>query len=229
MKNLTGQKFGRLTVIKDSGKRSKKGEILWSCKCDCGNQTSVRTNHLSRKNTLSCGCYRRECMEKRDHSWRKPSIEKLKRQRIHRNKKSQERYHKIKNSMAYIEKKRKSDRKIQNNPISRLNVNLRRSINRSLKHGKMSAQKEQILGYTLKELICHLEKQFQPNMTWENYGSGWHVDHKIPLAVFNFEKPTDIDFKRAWALENLQPLWANENVKKQDKLDKPFQPSLILS
>lgn len=77
----------------------------------------------------------------------------------------------------------------------------------------------------------HLEAQFAPGMTWENHGNGdgrWHVDHKIPLSAFNYETPDDIDFKRCWALSNLQPMWAADNIKKGAKLTAPFQPSLAL-
>lgn len=87
---------------------------------------------------------------------------------------------------------------------------------------------EDLVGYTVEQLIKHLEKQFTEEMTWENHGSYWHIDHIIPIAVFNFEKAEDIDFKRCWALENLQPLWASENMSKGAKIDKPFQPSLAL-
>jgi hypothetical protein len=65
-------------------------------------------------------------------------------------------------------------------------------------------------------------------MTWGNYGQ-WHVDHKIPISAFNYETPDDIDFKRCWALKNLRPMWAKENISKGAKLDKPFQPALALS
>jgi len=66
-------------------------------------------------------------------------------------------------------------------------------------------------------------------MTWENYGTYWHIDHKIPIAVFNYEKPEDIDFRLCWSLKNLQPLEKIENIKKKDKLEKPFQPSLKIA
>jgi hypothetical protein len=49
-----------------------------------------------------------------------------------------------------------------------------------------------------------------------------------PITAFNFNTPEDIDFKRCWALSNLQPLWARDNLSKQNKLIKPFQPSLLL-
>lgn len=54
-KDLTGQRFGRLTVVKrivsNKGKR-----YLWECKCDCGNVTYITTSHLTDGNTKSCGC-----------------------------------------------------------------------------------------------------------------------------------------------------------------------------
>lgn len=55
-KNLVGQKFGKLTVIKDSEKRTKDRGIIWECQCECGNITYVSTNNLIQKYTFSCGC-----------------------------------------------------------------------------------------------------------------------------------------------------------------------------
>ena len=54
-KNLTGQRFGRLTVIEKTDKR-KNDSIMWKCKCDCGNITYVTTRHLTSGKTRSCGC-----------------------------------------------------------------------------------------------------------------------------------------------------------------------------
>lgn len=54
IKNLIGQKFGKLTVLKDSGKRQNRS-VLWLCQCDCGNYTYVRGVDLKNKHTLSCG------------------------------------------------------------------------------------------------------------------------------------------------------------------------------
>ena len=74
-----------------------------------------------------------------------------------------------------------------------------------------------LLGYTLEELMSHLEKQFTEGMTWDNYGE-WHVDHKIPMASFNFETTEDREFKLCWCLDNLQPLWGSDNLSKGTKL-----------
>ncbi len=54
-RDLTGKRFGRLTVIKVSGKRAKSG-IFWTCLCDCGKTTITRGTSLTAGNTRSCGC-----------------------------------------------------------------------------------------------------------------------------------------------------------------------------
>ena len=95
---------------------------------------------------------------------------------------------------------------------------------RSIKN-KGGRQWESLVDYTKEDLVKHLEKQFKPGMTWDNYGK-WHIDHKIPIAAFNFTRPEHEDFKRCWSLKNLQPLWASENSAKGATLAKPFQPSL---
>lgn len=59
-KNLIGQKFGRLTVLSDSGLRAVDGTIKWKCKCECGNYTCVNTTNLTRGVTQSCGCLQKE-------------------------------------------------------------------------------------------------------------------------------------------------------------------------
>lgn len=122
----------------------------------------------------------------------------------------------------------RSDAKRRKTPKGKLSGNICRAINHSLQHGSKSRRHwETLVGYSVNQLKTHLEKQFKEEMNWENYGQ-WHIDHKTPIVAFNFEKPEDIDFKKCWALKNLQPLWATENISKNGRLDKPYQPSLLL-
>jgi len=58
IKDLTDQRFGKLTVIKLDCK-DKRGECKWLCKCDCGNETVVYGSHLRKGDTVSCGCVMR--------------------------------------------------------------------------------------------------------------------------------------------------------------------------
>lgn len=54
--DITGQKFGRLTVVRKSG-RSKSGHVMWECCCDCGAKRYVPGAYLRNGHTKSCGCY----------------------------------------------------------------------------------------------------------------------------------------------------------------------------
>jgi hypothetical protein len=120
--------------------------------------------------------------------------------------------------------------KVKNNTDFMLNARMRGAIWRSLKKrgAKKSQRWEFMVGYTVKQLQTHLEKQFTPEMTWENHGTYWHIDHKIPIAAFNFTSSADIDFQKCWSLNNLRPLEKIHNIKKGAKVERPFQPSLIL-
>lgn len=119
----------------------------------------------------------------------------------------------------------------KNDPKFKVEAAIRSGVNKGIRKGSKSARRTfEVLGYSLDTLMRHLEKQFDPGMTWDNHGiHGWHIDHKIPLDVHNYETPDDVDFKKAWALKNLRPMWGVENISKHAKLDKPFQPSLALA
>ena len=56
MNDLTGQKYGMLTVIEEVKDVRKNGSIVWRCVCECGNETIVSSNALRGGNTISCGC-----------------------------------------------------------------------------------------------------------------------------------------------------------------------------
>ena len=103
--------------------------------------------------------------------------------------------------------KRKKDPKIM------LSQSVAAGMYRSLKGSKNGHHWEDLVDYTLEDLMTHLGKLFKPGMTLENHGK-WHIDHKVPIAAFSFAKPEDTDFKRCWTLANLQPLWALENREK---------------
>ena len=56
--DLTGQRFGRLVAIKNTGEKNNDGRFLWLCRCDCGNETKVYSDNLRKEKTKSCGCFR---------------------------------------------------------------------------------------------------------------------------------------------------------------------------
>jgi hypothetical protein len=98
----------------------------------------------------------------------------------------------------------------------RLANNLRRRLNFTLKGISKSQSTLLLLGCSLEVLLGYLEKQFQPGMTWENYGK-WHVDHIKPCCKFDLNDPEEQ--KKCFHYTNLQPLWAKDNLNKSGRLD----------
>lgn len=103
-------------------------------------------------------------------------------------------------------------------PVNKLRGNCSLAIRRFLKGQKSNRPWAGMVDYTMTELMAHIERQFTKGMAWSNYGSEWHLDHIIPLASFDSPDPNSPDFKRAFALANLRPLWAKENQLKGDKI-----------
>jgi hypothetical protein len=82
------------------------------------------------------------------------------------------------------------------------------------------------LGYSVAELRTHLEQKFQSGMSWKNYGK-WHIDHVRPESWFQYRSHNDPEFKKCWALSNLQPLWAHENLKKNSLYEGEYKERKI--
>jgi hypothetical protein len=70
------------------------------------------------------------------------------------------------------------------------------------------------LGYSVDELRSHIAGLFLNGMCWENYGE-WHIDHRRPVSSFTLPEQV----RECWALTNLQPLWAADNLKKGSRRD----------
>jgi hypothetical protein len=113
---------------------------------------------------------------------------------------------------------RRQREKLASNPQHKIRKNLSRRLWDVLRQSgeckNVSVMK--YLGCAKDELIRHLESKFTKGMTWDNYGSGWHVDHIQPCA--SFDQTREDHLKICWHWTNLQPLWAEENVRKGDSL-----------
>ena len=82
--------------------------------------------------------------------------------------------------------------------------------------GGYSGRTMELVGYTIAELKAHLESLFTDGMCWERI-SEIHIDHIRPVSSFNITSHDCDDFKACWALSNLQPLWARDNLRKHAK------------
>ena len=58
--DLTGRRYGRLTVCREIKQAEKSRRHYWLCRCDCGKEKTVEESHLKTGHTKSCGCYRKE-------------------------------------------------------------------------------------------------------------------------------------------------------------------------
>lgn len=74
------------------------------------------------------------------------------------------------------------------------------------------------LGYTTQQLKAHIERQFTKHMTWQAFAEGKiHIDHIRPLSAFDLSDPEQ--FRAAFALHNMRPLWARANLKKGARVE----------
>lgn len=102
-------------------------------------------------------------------------------------------------------------------PAQNLKFNVRTRVYNILKTKNITKQNKtfDIIGCSPEFLKEHIEKQFKDGMTWDNYGkNGWHVDHIIPLSSGKNEK----EIYKLSHYTNLQPLWAEENLSKGNKI-----------
>ena len=121
----------------------------------------------------------------------------------------------------YQEKRRIANLKRLEKPEARLHNNVARLLRYSLNEAKGKCRTEELLGYTVGVLKEHIEKQFDENMSWDNYGKYWHIDHIKPRSFPN------VSFSEIWSLENLRPLEAKENIRKWASLE--WQPGVFIS
>lgn len=97
----------------------------------------------------------------------------------------------------------------------KISSNLRHRLNQAIRNQQKSGSAVSDLGCSIPALKLHLEEQFQPGMSWKNYGQ-WHIDHIKPLASFDLTDRED--FLQANHYTNLQPLWAEDNLRKGDNV-----------
>ena len=130
----------------------------------------------------------------------------------------------LSNVERFRELQRRSYKKLSKSPKRRvdnaMSCRVRSSLRNKLsgKQTKNGSGWSDLVGYTLNDLVKHLEGLFDDDMNWDNYGSAWEIDHILPISSFSYNNPQNKDFKRCWSLNNLQPLSVFENRSKSNKL-----------
>lgn len=92
---------------------------------------------------------------------------------------------------------------------------LRSRLKNAIRVNSKTGSAVQDLGCSVSELKTYLESQFKDGMSWDKLGE-IHIDHKIPLALFDLSDRQQL--LRAFHYTNLQPLWAEDNLKKGVKI-----------
>ena len=118
---------------------------------------------------------------------------------------------------ARQKKRRKTDH------CFKLKQNLRSRLINAMNRGLKTTTSKTLLGCSFEKLKSHLESQFEPWMTWDNYGKGgrtydddwWAIDHIKPCAKFDFNNVEDQ--KKCFHFSNLQPLHWCDNAEKGDE------------
>lgn len=125
--------------------------------------------------------------------------------------------YRVKNSDTLREKRRiyEKNRK-EKDPIYKFICSIRTLISSSIRKNGFSKKSKthQILGCTFEEFKTHIESQFDENMTWENYGKYWQIDHIYPISKFESEE----HLLSLNSYSNLRPLESSENNKKKNKI-----------
>lgn len=194
-------------MAKKSGFKKRECERI--CR-GCGKEFTIKHKH----NRKLCS----KCVKKQ---WEHNNLEngrKRKKQWLQRNPEYMKNYVKTPKARKRINQYfRQYFRQLRKeSPKFRLDDNMRVAIYLSLKGKKAGRKWQELVGYNLKELMKHLENQFDKEMKWENYGRYWHLDHIRPKSLFKYISPEDSEFKECWSLKNLQPLEKIANLRKSN-------------
>ncbi len=118
------------------------------------------------------------------------------------------------------------NKRMATDPIYRLIRNMRCRTYHALAGKRKKDTTKKLLGCNLEQARQHIENQFTEGMSWDNYGThGWHIDHIMPCASFNLTDPEEQ--RKCFHYTNLQPLWAEDNLKKSDTIPTEHQVKLL--
>lgn len=242
-----GLQFGRLKVIRLIGREGPKNVLVSECICECGNTHRVRVSNLA-DGTRSCGCLREEinslpteerpkrqkkrvltaeqieAEKKRKADWVKSNPDKVSQLAARFRAKHPEKIKKEKAAYYQKIKKRqiaKYKLRFKTDLDFRMLETLRSRLRKILRarRAPKADKTMSIAGCTIEFLEAHIKSLFTEGMTWDKFLAGEiHIDHIIPCKSFkNLSDPEEQ--KKCFGWQNLQPLWAVDNLHKKARLD----------
>lgn len=188
---------GRLAEISF---KKKDGTIIYKAIC---RTCRGRVENIENKKAISKQYYwdnKEYCLQK-GKEWRIANPDKVRENNINsRNQRAEYAKQRIKVDISF-----------------KLSKYLRSRLYNALKNNQKKGSAVKDLGCSIKEFKIYLENHFQVEMSWDNYGE-WHIDHIMPLASFDLTDREQL--LKACHYTNLQPLWAEDNLKKSSKQEE---------
>ena len=197
-------------------------EFLWDEKNYTEHKTNCENKNVSETsdttNDTKISSTQIDWRDITDPKLRKKTYMKIYRETNKQKLKEQKKYWYELNKQTINEQKKvyRKKNKIKNDIQYKLSRNLRKRLHSAIKNNQKLGSAVKDLGCTIDELKIYLESKFQEGMTWENWNLyGWHIDHIKPLSLFDLTDKNQ--FLQAVHYTNLQPLWAEDNLSKNDK------------
>ena len=232
MKKCTKCKKSKSLINFSKHKKIKDGLSCW-CKI-CMKKYQQDNKEKIRQYQEKYREENKESLSKKTRKWYKDNKEKIRqyqekyreehKEQIKQYREENKRRNKKRNKIWYIKnqekirkKHKKYGRKRYHTDIEfKISCNLRTRINLSLKGKLKSLSTMFLIGCEIDYLMYHIQNRFKLGMNWDNHGRmGWHIDHIKPCAKFDLSKESEQ--QKCFNYKNLQPLWAEENMKKSDK------------
>lgn len=192
-----------------------------TCK-SCNMQKSLDEYHIDKKSKDGHKSDCKDCTKVRNQKWKKNNPEKVKEnKKIYYSNNSEKIRQNFKlwrkENKEKINFKRRKHIKLkrQTDPLFKLKqtVSSRTTMAFKAKRWNKNSKTQEILGEEWVLVKNHIERKFKKGMSWDNHGE-WHIDHIIPLASANTEE----ELIKLCHYTNLQPLWAEENIRKGSKI-----------
>ena len=192
----------------------KKNIKCYKCECiNCGADRGFQPLKNLNKKCVACGNKDRG---RKSESFKKKMSLKMKGNtnavKPEHKKLSLEQLKSIKSKYSQKSSSRNKDR-YKNDTEFKLRCVLRSRLKVAIQNNYKKGSAVKDLGCSISEFRVYMESKFKPGMTWENWSLiGWHLDHIVPLSSFNLSNRDE--FVKACHYTNLQPLWAEENIRK---------------
>lgn len=208
--------------------RRRQARVFWNSSCRecerkytksyCSNNPERRAKSVDRWRKLNADRYAKSTKQRKQKYYAENRDEILLKQKNYQGRPDiKERVRAYKKTWA---RKRIPERRASE-PAFKLRDYISNAVRAGLKKCGSSKRRKSVwsfLGYSPAELSRHLENQFEPWMNWDNHGvpkdnrKTWHIDHIIPQSWLPYDSMDHPNFKRCWALENLRPLEAIQNI-----------------